>query len=217
MILSLQQGLGVEGLKVSLIKLCQWFDMPQRTIYYRSTKAAPKVQDHFAKPIKAMIEEKPSFGFRTVAHLLGFNKNTAQSIFQLNGWQVRKRPVGSRPLIQALPWVAKAPDERWATDLCRVWTGRDGWASLALVIDCYSRELLGWHLRPQWSYQDRRVGPGAGPNRTPRLLGQGQASFLAEVRQRPGAHQAQLHGLVQKLWPEAGVHQAVQPGAERHD
>jgi transposase InsO family protein len=42
--------------------------------------------------------------------------------------------------------VAKAPDERWASDLCRVWTGRDGWASLALVIDCYSRELLGWHL-----------------------------------------------------------------------
>lgn len=42
--------------------------------------------------------------------------------------------------------MAKAPDERWATDLCRVWTGRDGWASLALVIDRYSRELLGWHL-----------------------------------------------------------------------
>jgi putative transposase len=27
-------------------------------------------------PIKAMIEENPSFGYRTVAHLLGFNKNT---------------------------------------------------------------------------------------------------------------------------------------------
>ena len=85
-------------------------------------------------------------GYRTVAHLLGFNKNTVQRVFQLKGWQVRKRPVGFRPRIQALPSVAKAPDERWATDLCRVWTGRDGWASLALVIDCYSRELLGWHL-----------------------------------------------------------------------
>jgi len=45
-----------------------------------------------------------------------------------------------------MPSVAKSPDERWATDLCRVWTGRDGWASLAVVIDCYTRELLGWHL-----------------------------------------------------------------------
>lgn len=48
--------------------------------------------------------------------------------------------------IQALPSVAKAPDERWATDLYPVLAGRYGWASLALVIDCYSRELLVWRL-----------------------------------------------------------------------
>ncbi|RAS10895.1 integrase-like protein, partial [Microvirgula sp. AG722] len=24
--------------------------------------------------------------------------------------------------------------------------GRDGWTTLALVIDCHTRELLGWHL-----------------------------------------------------------------------
>jgi putative transposase len=27
-----------------------------------------------------------------------------------------------------------------------VWAGRDGWLSLALVIDCHTRELLGWQL-----------------------------------------------------------------------
>ena len=51
-----------------------------------------------------------------------------------------------RPRIQALPSVATAPNERWSTDLCRVWAGKDGWASRALVIDCHTRELLGWHL-----------------------------------------------------------------------
>jgi len=56
-----------------------------------------------------MIEENPSFGYRTVAGLLGFNKNTVQRIFQLKGWQVKKRPVGFRPRIQALPSVANAP------------------------------------------------------------------------------------------------------------
>lgn len=61
-------------------------------------------------------------------------------------WQVRKRPIGFRPRIQALPSRAESPSERWATDLCRVWTGKDNWSTLALVIDCYSRELLGWHL-----------------------------------------------------------------------
>lgn len=90
--------------------------------------------------------ENASFGYRTVAHLLGFSKNTVQRIFQLKGWQVRKRPVGFRPRIQSLPSVAKAPNERWTTDICRVWAGRDGWTTVALVIDCHSRELLGWHL-----------------------------------------------------------------------
>ncbi|WP_440030149.1 hypothetical protein [Chromobacterium amazonense] len=88
------------------------------------------------EPIKAMIEENPSFGYRTLASLLGFNKNTVQRIFQLKGWQVKKRPIGFRPRVQALPSVAQRPNERWATDLCRIWTGKDGWSHLALVIDC---------------------------------------------------------------------------------
>ena len=146
MILRLQQGLLDEGIRASLSQLCRWFGVPRRTVYNQPTKAAPKVDEQLAVPIKAMIEENPSFGYRTVAYLLGMNKNTVQRIFQVKGWQVRKRPVGMRPRIQALPSVAKGPNQRWATDLCRIWTGRYGWASLALVIDCYTRELLGWQL-----------------------------------------------------------------------
>ncbi len=146
MIETVQQGLAAEGCKVPIAKLCQWFDVPRRTMYYHSTKAKPKVQERFVEPIKAMIEENPSFGYRTVAGLLGFNKNTVQRIFQIKHWQVKKRPIGFRPRVEALPSVAQAPDERWATDMCRIWTGRDGWATLALVIDCCTRELLGWHL-----------------------------------------------------------------------
>ncbi|WP_241688595.1 DDE-type integrase/transposase/recombinase [Burkholderia pseudomallei] len=95
---------------------------------------------------RALIEESPSFGYRTLAHLLGFNKNTVQRIFRLMGWQVRKRPIGFRPRVQAMPSVATAPNERGSTDMCRVWAGRDGWVTLARVIDCHTRELLGWHL-----------------------------------------------------------------------
>ena len=146
MILRVQQGLLDEGVKASLSQLCRWFEAPRRTVYYQPTKAAPKVDEQLAAPIKAMIEENPSFGYRTVAYLLRMNKNTVQRIFQLKGWQVRKRVIGMRPRIQALPSVATAPNERWSTDLCRVWAGKDGWASLALVIDCHTRELLGWHL-----------------------------------------------------------------------
>ncbi|MDD0838248.1 hypothetical protein PSQ40_06665 [Curvibacter sp. HBC61] len=42
MILTLQQGLAEDGMAVSLVKLCQWFQIPRRTVYYRSCKSAPK-------------------------------------------------------------------------------------------------------------------------------------------------------------------------------
>jgi putative transposase len=143
---TIRQGLKAEGVEVSISQLCRWFEVPRRSFYYRPTKPAPKVRDDLVAPVKALIEQEPAFGYRTVAGLLGLNKNTVQRIFQLKGWQVRKRAVGHRPRIQALPSVAARPNERWSTDLCRIWGGRDGWLSLALVIDCHTRELLGWHL-----------------------------------------------------------------------
>jgi len=146
MILRIQQGLKADGFTVSLAKLCQWFEIPRRSMYYRLVKAKPKFQDKFMGPIKQLIEAEPSFGYRTVAGLLNFNKNTVQRIFKLKGWQVRKRSVGFRPRIEALPSKADQPNQRWATDMCRIWTNQNGWQNLCLVIDCHTRELLGWHL-----------------------------------------------------------------------
>lgn len=146
MIRTLHKGLLDDGDVVPLTKLCAWFGVPRRTVYYKPVKSAPKINPALEAPIKAMIEENPSFGYRTVAYLLGFNKNTVQRIFQLRRWQVRKRSIGARPRVEALPSVATKPNERWSTDLARVWAGKDGWATLALVMDCHTRELLGWHL-----------------------------------------------------------------------
>jgi putative transposase len=143
---TIQQGLREEGFEVSMVKLCRWFGVARRSVYYRPSKAPSRIRPELAEPIKAMIEEEPSFGYRTVAGLLGMNKNTVQRIFQLKGWQVRKRAIGFRPRIKAWPSVATAPDQRWSTDLCRIWGGRDGWLTLALVMDCHTRQLLGWHL-----------------------------------------------------------------------
>ncbi|XUP36311.1 IS3 family transposase (plasmid) [Xanthomonas axonopodis pv. vasculorum] len=144
--LSVQQGLKDEGVSVPMTKLCQWFGVAPRTTYYKPTRSPAKVTPELAEPIKKMIEAEPSFDYRTVAALLGMNKNTVRRIFQLKGWQVRKRALGQRPRIEAKVSRAEKPDQRWATDLCRVWGGKDGWPSLAQVIDCSTRPLLGWHL-----------------------------------------------------------------------
>ena len=66
----IRQGLQAEGITVSIAKLCRWFGVPRRSVYYKPVKSPPKVDPKFVAPIKAMIEESPSFGYRTVAHLL---------------------------------------------------------------------------------------------------------------------------------------------------
>lgn len=160
MILQLQQGLQAEGFEVSISKLCRLFNVPRRTLYYTPVKAQSRLQPQLVEPVKAMIEENPSFGYRTVAYLLNMNKNTVQRIFQLKGWQVKKRPVGFRPRVQALPSVAGRPDERWATDLCRIWTGK-GLGNACLGDRLLHAGIAGIASESQWSFFYSGVSLGA--------------------------------------------------------
>lgn len=41
--------------------------MPRLTVYYNPTKAVPKVDPHFAEPIKDTIKMEPSIGFFSLA------------------------------------------------------------------------------------------------------------------------------------------------------
>lgn len=141
--------MAAEGQPISIALACRLSGLPRRTFYYRTKKRERKVNEGLANRIKRLIDTLPYAGYRTVAWLLGENKNTVQRIFQLKGWQVRKRRSGHRPRVQSLPSVASRPNERWATDMARVWCGEEHrWCALTLVMDCYTRELLGWRLSP---------------------------------------------------------------------
>ena len=40
---------------------------------------------------------------------------------------------------------AQTPNERWASDITYIWTGQ-GWLYLAVVMDLYSRRIVGWSM-----------------------------------------------------------------------
>lgn len=80
-----QHGLRADGFEVSMVKLCRWFEVARRSVYYWPNKAALLVKPELAEPIKALIEEEPSFCCRALAGLLGMNKNTVQRIFRIKG------------------------------------------------------------------------------------------------------------------------------------
>lgn len=54
-----------------------------RTVYYRSINTAAKVWPELAKPIKGRIEADPSFGYRSVAAVTGYEQEHGQAT---KGW-----------------------------------------------------------------------------------------------------------------------------------
>jgi putative transposase len=38
------------------------------------------------------------------------------------------------------------PDELWHMDMTSVWTAEHGWTYLNAIIDCCTREIVGWSL-----------------------------------------------------------------------
>lgn len=53
-------------------------------------------------------------------------------------------PVAENLLKQ--DFTAKEPDQRWVCDFTYLWTGQ-GWMYLAVVLDLYSRRIVGWAMR----------------------------------------------------------------------
>lgn len=45
----------------------------------------------------------------------------------------------------ARDFTAKAPNERWVTDITYIWTD-EGWCYLAVILDLFSRAVVGWAL-----------------------------------------------------------------------
>jgi putative transposase len=63
-------------------------------------------------------------------------------------WRMTTRPnpkhaVESNRL--ARDFTAERPDQRWVTDISYVWTD-EGWCYLAIVLDLFSRGVVGWAL-----------------------------------------------------------------------
>lgn len=54
-------------------------------------------------------------------------------------------PVANNVLNQEFTTVA--PNEKWTTDITYIWT-KQGWLYLAVVLDLFSRRIVGWSMQP---------------------------------------------------------------------
>ncbi|MFZ4575800.1 MAG: IS3 family transposase [Phycisphaerales bacterium] len=106
--------------------------------------------------IYSTIQEFTAYGIGQVWSHLRFtleipvNKKRIARLMRREGWTLKKQRKGGRPRVDVPRSVAERPDQRWATDIALVHCGIDGWCAFVPVIDCCTREILGWELDRSW-------------------------------------------------------------------
>ena len=111
----------------------------------RGTYGSPRVLDE-------LIDQGFEIGRRRVARLmreLGL-RGVSPRKFRVTTDSDHNHAIAENLL--ARDFEAKRPNEKWVTDITYVWTS-EGWLYLAIVMDLYSRRIVGWsmadHLRTE--------------------------------------------------------------------
>lgn len=60
------------------------------------------------------------------------------------------KPVAANLLQQ--DFTAEEPNRKWVSDITTIWT-REGWLYLAVVMDLYSRAIIGWSMNKRMTQQ----------------------------------------------------------------
>ena len=104
----------------------------------RGTYGSPRVRDE-------LVAQGVEIGRKRVAHLmreLGLQGVTPRK-FRVTTNADHGHPI-AKNLIDR-DFVASGPNEKWATDITYIWTA-EGWLYLAIVMDLYSRRIVGWSM-----------------------------------------------------------------------
>lgn len=148
--------------------MCHVLDV-SKSGYYESLRRPPSERAQRRERIRASVrqvhaESHGIYGSEKIATALKSRedleracRNTVQRAMQELGLRSRvsKRftPTTTKadPTKQAAPNVldrdfeAKAPNQKWVTDITYLWTAK-GWVYLAIVLDLFSRKVVGWSL-----------------------------------------------------------------------
>lgn len=138
-----------------------------RSAYYAWRCSAPSAREQANERVLAEIraihvENEARYGsprmvdeLRDRGHAIG--KHRVARLMRENGlWaRIRRRfrhTTDSRHKLPIAPnllgqrFTATAPNQAWVGDITYIWTA-EGWAYLAVLLDLYSRRVVGWALR----------------------------------------------------------------------
>ncbi len=143
--------------RVLTVSRSGYYDWRGRTPSDRTkanTRLAADVQRVFAEHkaragapriTKQLREEGQVVGQNRVAHVMRTEQLRAKAAkkYKATTNSNHNLPVAPNRLEQ--DFTAKAPNQKWVSDITYIWT-EEGWLYLAVVLDLYSRLVVGWAM-----------------------------------------------------------------------
>jgi putative transposase len=133
--------------------VAETLEISRSSLYYRRQPRASRADRSHDQEIVLACGEKPAYGYRRVVWWLGrhyglvINGKRALRVMRERGLLVRQRRF---QISRRKDWgkvEAPHPNHVWQSDMTKVWAGPSvGWAYLVSVIDCCTREIVGWDL-----------------------------------------------------------------------
>jgi len=110
-----------------------------RAIYTQNRRVYGYPRIHVALSLQGL-----RLGRNRVARLMRINGIVAEPHRRMRWGRIYKTAVAADNLVQRQFCVAQ-PNRIWAADMTSFWTG-SGWVHLAVVMDLYSRRIIGWAI-----------------------------------------------------------------------
>jgi putative transposase len=123
------------------------------SLYYRPQERRSRADLRWDEQIIGACGEKPAYGYRRVqwwlkrVEGLKLNRKRVLRVMRERGLLVRMRRLRVTRRKEWSKVNAMEPNQIWQTDMTKLWAGPSvGWAYLVSVIDCCTREIVGWDL-----------------------------------------------------------------------
>jgi putative transposase len=131
------------------------------SLYYQKKPRGRRADRRDDEQIVMACGEKLAYGYRRVAWWLKrkkglqVNRKRVLRVMRERGLLVRARRLRARRKKEWGRVEAAEPNQIWQTDMTKIWVGPAvGWAYLVCVIDCCTREIVGWQLSHRCRTED---------------------------------------------------------------
>lgn len=128
-------------------------EISRSSLYYRPRPRSSRAEREHDERIAQACGEKPVYGYRRVrwwiehTEQLRLNGKRVLRVMRERGLLVRMRRLRVTRRKEWSKVNATEPNQIWQMDMTKLWAGASvGWAYLVSVIDCCTREIVGWDL-----------------------------------------------------------------------